>query len=51
MLILIAIDNGLTCDFVVNQGFDYDRSLILPEIFSLKTDCTNTVLYLVYSIY
>ena len=43
MLILTVIDNCLACD--------YEISLILQEIFYLKMGCTNSVLYLVYSIY
>ena len=46
MLILKAIDNGIACDCGVS-----DISPILQEIFYLKMVCTNTVLYLVYSIY
>ena len=33
------------------HGFDYDISQILQEIFYLKKGCTNSALYLVYSIY
>ena len=33
------------------QDFDYDISPILQEIFYLKMGCTNSILYLVYSIY
>ena len=38
-------------DWPLDQGFYYDISPILQEIFSLKIGCTNSVLYLVYSIY
>ena len=50
MFILNVIDNGLACDCGVSRVF-YDISLILQEIFYLKMGCTNSVLYLVYSIY
>ena len=33
------------------QGFDYDISPILQEIFPLKIGCTNSVLYLVLNIH
>ena len=49
MLMLNVIDNGLACDCGVSRV--HDISLILQEIFYLKMGCTNSVLYLVYSIY
>ena len=51
MLILNAIDNGLACDCGVSRVLIMTViSPILQEIFYLKMGCTNSVLYLVYSI-
>ena len=50
MLILNVIDNGLACDCGVSRVLIM-TSVILQEIFNLKMGCTNSVLYLVNSIY